>query len=101
ELRQKGIEGFKTNSFPGRKDEEWRFISLRDLYNDSYVPASQVETDIPDLSSHYIPESDGARLVFVNGRISEEHSSVQRLPNEVTLGNISDLSEKNAELVKR
>jgi Fe-S cluster assembly protein SufD len=100
-LRQKGIEGVENNSFPARKDEDWQFISLRELYADSYIPASQVEAEIPDLSEYYIPESEGSRLVFVNGQFSAERSSAEALPGDVTLGNISDLPAADNELVNR
>jgi Fe-S cluster assembly protein SufD len=100
-LRQKGLEEVKSNNLPTRKDEDWQFISLRGLYADSYIPASQVTTEVPDLSEYFIPESEGARLVFVNGRFSAEHSSAEALPEGVTLGNISDLSAADNELVNR
>lgn len=99
-LRQKGIEDVKNTSFPGRKDEDWRFISLRELYSESYVPASQINAELPDISTHYIPESQKARLVFVNGRFSTEHSSIADLPAEVTIGNISDISASGNTLVE-
>jgi len=99
ELRQKGAEEVKNTAFPHRKDEEWRFINLRDLYSDSYVPASQIEADVPDISEYYIPESEGARLVFVNGRFSSDHSSTDSLPSEVTLGNIAGVDGDEKTLV--
>jgi Fe-S cluster assembly protein SufD len=98
-LRHKGFEGVKNNSLPARKDEDWQFTNLRDLYADSYIPASQIEAAVPAVSEHYIPESDGARLVFVNGRFSPEYSSAKALPEEVTLGNISGLSGADEKLV--
>lgn len=94
-LRQKGLEDVQKTSFPGRKDEDWRFISLRELYSDSYIPASQVDITLPDISEHFIEESLNARLVFVNGRFSADHSSTDDLPREVTIGNIADLSEED------
>jgi Fe-S cluster assembly protein SufD len=100
-LRQKGLEGVKNNSFPRRKDEDWQFINLRDLYTGSYIPASQIQPSVPDLSEHYIPESDGARLVFINGRFSTEHSATQALPGEVRLGNIANLAANDNELISR
>ena len=99
-LRQKGIDDVRNASFPGRKDEDWRFISLRELYSDSFVPASHIEADLPDLSEYYIPESEGARLVFVNGRFSAEHSSTNDLSDDVTVGNISDISASGNALVE-
>ena len=93
-LRQKGLEDVQKASFPHRKDEGWRFTSLRDLYSDNYTPASQMHPTLPDISAYYIPESDKSRLVFVNGRFSQEHSSVDALPQGVTIGNLAD--EANA-----
>ncbi|MBN2732930.1 MAG: Fe-S cluster assembly protein SufD [Balneolaceae bacterium] len=100
-LRQKGLEDVQKTSFPGRKDEDWRFISLRELYSDSYIPASQIEVTLPDISELFIEESKNARLVFVNGRFSADYSSTDALPEEVTLGNIADLSADGEALVDK
>lgn len=100
-LRQKGLEDVQKTSFPGRKDEDWRFISLRELYSDSYIPASQVEVTLPDISEFFIEESQNARLVFVNGRFSADLSSTDALPEEVTLGNIADLSADGEAIVDK
>lgn len=100
-LRQQGLEDVKNTAFPGKKDEDWRFISLRELYSDSYVPASQITAELPDISEHFIPESRQARLVFVNGRYSAEHSSTEAIPDTVTIGNIADISGEGNELVDR
>lgn len=91
-LRQKGLDDVKSTRFPGRKDEDWKFISLRELYSDTYVAASKVDATLPDISKYYIPESENARLVFVNGKFSAGHSSTGDLPGEVTIGNIADIS---------
>jgi len=101
DLRTKGAREVTDMSMPASKDEEWRFISLRDLYKDNYKPAQQLSITAPDLSEYYIPESEGARLVFINGIFSEEHSATDGLPNDVHIGNLSTLAaEDNAILEK-
>lgn len=100
-LRQRGLEDVHNSSLPHRKEEDWRFISLRDLYSDSYVPASQVDAQAPDINEYYLPESQGARLVFINGSFSFNHSSVEALPDEVTIGNIADVAEEGNEEVEK
>lgn len=100
EVRLKGAEGVRNTPFPTKKLEEWKFISLRDLYNDSYEIASNLEVDVPDISEHYLPESEGARLVFINGAFSEEHSSTADLPEDVVIGNIGQLAEEDSDLLK-
>lgn len=101
EIRLKGAEGVRNTHFPRSKDEDWRFISLRDLYSDSYVLASNIEAEVPDLSDHYFPESQDARLVFVNGAFSAEHSSTEALPDDVVIGNIARLAAEDSNLLEK
>ncbi len=102
-LRKKGAEEVRENSFPGRKDEDWRFTKLRDLYNDSYTLAPETALSSSEIENYFIPESEGARLVFVNGQFSSEHSSTEALSEDVIIGNLATLAainSPNAELVK-
>jgi Fe-S cluster assembly protein SufD len=95
ELRAKGADEVNSMSMPKPKDEEWRFISLRDLYRDNYISARDLELSQPDLSEYFIPESEGARLVFLNGTYSPEHSSVDALPEEMVIGNLATIASDN------
>ncbi|TYP95206.1 Iron-regulated ABC transporter permease protein SufD [Fodinibius salinus] len=99
-VRLKGAEGVRNTSFPTKKLEDWKFISLRDLYRDSYELASNLEVEASDISEHYLPESEGSRLVFVNGSFSAEHSSTDALPDEVVIGNIAQLAADDNDLIK-
>lgn len=99
ELRLKGAEEVRSMPFPDKKDEDWKFISLRDLYKDTYTPAGELEVEIPDISGYYIPESMDARLVFINGIFSAEHSSTGDLPEEVIIGNLADLAADGNEII--
>lgn len=99
-VRLKGAEGVRNTPFPTKKNEDWKFISLRDLYRDSYELGSDLDVDVPDFSNHFFKESDESRLVFVNGTFSEEHSSTEALPKEVVIGNIAQLAAEDNELLK-
>ncbi len=102
-LREEGADEVRNTAFPGRKDEDWRFTNLRDLYNESYVPVSEVETSLPDISEYFIPESENSRLVFVNGSFSGEHSSTEALPEKVIIGSLAELaadSSKSVDFIK-
>src|SRR5699024_12315767 len=89
QLRLEGAQAVKNTSFPGRKDEERRFINLRGLYKDNFVPADEIGAELTDISEFYIPESKGATLVFVNGIFSEELSSTEACSTEVTVCNFA------------
>lgn len=101
EVRLKGAEEVRNTSFPSKKLEDWKFISLRDLYRDSYTLATDLETEVPDISEHYLPECEDSRLTFINGVFSEEHSSMDALPDEVMVGNIAKLAKEDSELLKK
>lgn len=100
EIRLKGAEGVRNTPFPTKKEEDWKFISLRDLYRDSYELASDLKVEAPDFSQHYLPESEGARMVFINGSYSDEHSSTDALPDDLVIGNIARLAQDDSNLLK-
>lgn len=101
ELRLKGAEEVRNMSLPGPKDEDWRFISLRDLYRDNYTLARDLNVTVPNIGEYYIPESEGARLVFINGSFSREHSAVDALPEGVIIGNLAHLAADDNPLIKK
>jgi len=92
ELRLQGAEEVRNGSFPKPKDEDWRFISLKELYDDRYTAAFDLidRIEIPDFSSYFLPECKGAQLVFINGKFSEEYSSIEHLPEGIQAGNLVD-----------
>lgn len=101
EVRLKGADGVRNTPFPTKKLEDWKFISLRDLYSDDYTLVSDLDLQADDFSEHFLPESEGSRLVFVNGSFSEEHSSTENLPDELVIGNIASLAAEDNELLEK
>lgn len=100
EVRLKGADEVRNIPFPTKKLEDWKFISLRDLYRDSYELASDLEVDVPDIHEYFLPESKEARLVFINGSFSKEYSTTNDIPDEVIIGNIARLAEEDNDLLK-
>ena len=97
-LRMRAVERANELSVPTMRDEEWRFTDLSPLYKISFQPASG--TGHPDnlhLDAFTLPEAQ-TRLVFLDGRYSAELSRVAA--NEVTVGNIAEVSKTSAALVE-
>lgn len=100
-VRLKGADEVKNKPFPHKKDEDWKFISLRDLYSDSYEPAFNLGTKDPDLREHFLPECENSRLVFINGAFSIKHSSVEALPDEVMIGSLAQMAADGNPLLEK
>ncbi|MDX1638940.1 MAG: Fe-S cluster assembly protein SufD [Balneolaceae bacterium] len=103
ELRLKGAEDVRNGRFPQPKDEDWRFISLKELYSDSYKAAAELEEQVEpgDFSNYFLPEARNSTLVFINGRFSDEYSDIDALPAGVKAGNLADFAAENDEQVKK
>ena len=72
-----------------RKQEAWRYTSIEALLKHRFRPVSDT-ADMPtlDISDCLLPEFDSYRLVFVNGRWDPKLSSIEGLPDGVSLGSL-------------
>ena len=85
---------------PGPKDEDWRFVRLRPLTGTDFVPADQIEADVNEamVADYEVPEADGKRLVFVNGRFMSELSDTSGFADDVFVGNLARLEDAPVEV---
>ncbi len=96
-INERGKDQLESTPFPTRKDEDWRFLDLRSITKNSFVKVSEANVqEVGDVSEHYLPEALNSRLVFVNGEFNAELSSVEDLPNNVIVGNLSEYADNDA-----
>jgi len=95
-IRLSASEKLQSTPFPTRKDEDWRFTDLRPVTRTDFQLVDHEEAINKDFDpgQYFIPESQNSRLVFINGRYSEKHSSVKGLNEQLTVGNLSDHLDK-------
>lgn len=91
ELREKAEADFKANGYPGTKEELWRFTDVSRIA-DGYADPSAAICGAADWMPTKIEYEcqGGICLVFENGRLSLEKSSVLGLPEGVRVGSIMD-----------
>jgi len=85
-LRAKALEFLNAKGLPTRKDEDWKYTSLKVLNDEKFVPASLEATQ----PSHETMKAIQAKLnsafiniVFHNGVFNKTLSSVEELPSGV------------------
>lgn len=84
DLRTRGLSRFQSLGFPSRRDELWKYTSLKPLQQRDFALAAI--PDSLDLSPCAdVLELTPRRLVFVNGLFSPEHSCYGDLPVGLTL----------------
>lgn len=94
-LRNSGKASFLQQEIPTRKTEAWKFTSLYNLTSNQEGYGRLAETHSPAGLDGIttIPALNAQRLVFVNGRYSEELSSNEGLSNVVRFSQANDVQQ--------
>ncbi|MBS1969235.1 MAG: SufD family Fe-S cluster assembly protein [Bdellovibrionales bacterium] len=82
-LRAKALEFLNAKGLPTRKDEDWKYTSLKVLNDESFVPAGLEVTQpthetMKAIQAKLNPEF--INIVFHNGQFNKTLSSVEELP---------------------
>jgi Fe-S cluster assembly protein SufD len=91
--RRAALEQFRGAGFPGRRDEAWKYTSLRLLERRSFTSMSGPVAAPATGRIGAIHGLDGPRLVFVNGRLVEADA----LPDGLTAVPLVDADARVAE----
>ena len=89
-LREDAMAHFSRLGFPTTRMEDWRFTSVAPIASRSYALGEPAEVDAAQVKRFLVPDLPGARLVFVNGRLSPAQSSVGTLPAGVEVRSLGE-----------
>ncbi len=69
DIRTKAINNFETQGFPTKKDEEWKYTSLRSVLNHDYsiFPKASSNIDLSDVKKYFVHGIESYKLVFIDG----------------------------------
>ncbi|MCI0488810.1 MAG: Fe-S cluster assembly protein SufD [Blastocatellia bacterium] len=86
EIRRAAIQRFAELGFPSTHIEEWKYTNVAPLTKIDFEPASNDvgRVSAEDIARSPLVEPGSIRLVFVDGRFSEELSSLEELPRGIT-----------------
>ena len=95
-LRENAMQRFEELGFPTTKDEDWKYTNVAAIARTDF---SQTEikssgSDIKALDAFNVPEAASSQFVFVNGILRDDLSSLDGLPEEVV---VMDLSQAATE----
>jgi Fe-S cluster assembly protein SufD len=77
DVRRAGIAAFDAAGLPTTRDEAWKYTSLRTLGRQAFRIAGPTATpDGIELDAAAVPGLEGPRLVFLNGRLVAEMSTL-------------------------
>jgi Fe-S cluster assembly protein SufD len=87
-MRRRAIERFAELGFPTMRQEDWRFTNVGPIARTDWEIADGGEpVDATDIEPYVYP--DMYRAVFVNGRLQEDLSRLEGLPEGVTVTHLA------------
>ena len=76
DVRSEAIKIFETQGFPSKKDEAWKYTSLKSILKHDYsvFPKSENSIEYHDVKKYFIHDIDSYKIVFIDGRYSSHLS---------------------------
>jgi Fe-S cluster assembly protein SufD len=106
-LRANAFERFEELGFPSVKDEEWKYTNVAAITKADFqlgvsTESSSRSSDAQELARFGSPETNASQLIFVNGKLRNDLSSVSSLPAGVVAMDLSQaiLDERYSEIVR-
>ncbi len=97
-LRERSFERFQELGFPNQRVEAWKYTSLKTLAEREPSAPAQASVGL-DALEPYLLGGDVRRLVFVNGRLAEDLSSIDGLPSGLTVEGFAKQVRANGALL--
>ncbi|MFK5878265.1 MAG: Fe-S cluster assembly protein SufD [Flavobacteriaceae bacterium] len=71
-VRSEAMASFEKEGFPTKKDEEWKYTSLKSVLNHDYsvFPESESAVEFKDVKKYFLHEIDSYKVVFIDGSYS-------------------------------
>lgn len=94
-LRESALDRFEQLGFPTIDEEEWKYTNVAPITKIDFEPSLLSGADFQPLDAEQLKgftyeEANRSRLVFVNGFYSQDHSSVEALPENVVVLNLAE-----------
>jgi Fe-S cluster assembly protein SufD len=100
QFRENALQTFDELPLPTTKDEEWRYTNILPLLKNDFSMADKVTSISKKLVSNYhFDELHSHQLVFINGHYSTVKSKIEKLPDGVIVGSLSDAIKNYPDIV--
>ena len=104
-LRRAGAEQFAKLGFPTRKNEDWHYTSVAPIADAHFVAAvdglPSQEGVTRDMLERFSFGQEWPTVVFVNGRLAPQLSSLEKIPDGVRVLDLARAAIDEPELLQR
>ena len=87
DIRTEAIKAFETTGFPSKKEEAWKYTSLKSILKEDYsvFPKQENALDYKDVKKYFIHDIDTYNIIFIDGKYSSHLSQTTHDKMDVCL----------------
>ncbi len=87
DIRTEAIKAFETTGFPSKKEEAWKYTSLKSILKEDYsvFPKQEDALDYKDVKKYFIHDIDTYNIIFIDGKYSSHLSQTTHDKMDVCL----------------
>jgi len=69
DIRQDAMKSFEDQGFPSKKEEAWKYTSLKPILKEAYsiFPSSENSIEFKDVKKYFLHDIDTYKIVFIDG----------------------------------
>lgn len=102
-FRPEAMEYFRLLGIPGRRDENYKYSDLRELFKmpfNRYIEPRKITFSVEDMFRCDIPELDTELLMLINGWFYDRQPGLSRLNNGIIIGSMAQAAREYPELLQ-
>ena len=102
-FKKDAFVALQSERFPTRKDEDWKYTNVSQILKNSFQQGTAEKISAEDLNDFIFPELDVVRIVFVNGIINKDLSTLDDIPSGAFLTSLTETlaNEEKTAIVER
>jgi len=87
DIRTEAIKAFEATGFPSKKEEAWKYTSLKRVLKEDYsvFPKQENALDYKDVKKYFIHDIDTYNIIFIDGKYSSHLSQTTHDKMDVCL----------------
>jgi len=103
DLREEAIEAFRSTGFPDKKNEQYRYTRIEQLFEPAYnmqFSPSNINLNVRDLFTCDVPDLNARLEIVLNGFYFSQGQELKKLPQGIITGSLSKALETCPDIVK-
>jgi Fe-S cluster assembly protein SufD len=87
DIRTEAIKTFEATGFPSKKEEAWKYTSLKGILKEDYsvFPKQEDALDYKDIKKYFLHDIDTYNIIFIDGKYSSHLSQTTHDKMDVCL----------------